>query len=75
MRMSDMIAAQPTAPGPSMIAAAMPPVRITSATEAGISRRRVSAALTSEGGGVMDMGRAVSANTWSGRCQGMVKIG
>jgi hypothetical protein len=39
-----------------MIAAAMPPVRITSATEAGISRRRVSAALASEVDGVLDMG-------------------
>jgi hypothetical protein len=41
-----MIAAHPTGAEPSMIAAASPPVRITSATDAGISRRRVSAAST-----------------------------
>ena len=43
-----MIAAQPTVPAPSMIADAMPPIRMTKATDAGISRRRTSAALASE---------------------------
>jgi hypothetical protein len=42
---------QPTGHGPPIIAAAIPPVRIVNAIEAGISRRRVSAALARAVGG------------------------